>query len=184
MPFAVAISGDEFSPWTKTSQKFRFYTQPSYDVVTPIEADVGRVSEVFVSAAEDSEFFEPMPLTPLALTEDGQPDPDESAKPAPLSAMRCRFGRFGETNAVFINSTTIKCTTPPGDDPPDAIYRESVILSVAMNGQDFEEDATGTEFTFVGTAPYISFATIIMTLLAVAFVAYAVTVYTDRKSVV
>ena len=51
--------------------------------------------------------------------------------------MRCRFGRFGETNAVFINSTAIKCTSPPGDDPPDAIYRETVILSVAMNGQDF-----------------------------------------------
>jgi len=71
VPFAVAISGDEFSPWTKTSQKFRFYTQPAYDVVTPIEVDVGRVSEVYVSAADDSEFFEPMPLTPLALTEDG-----------------------------------------------------------------------------------------------------------------
>jgi hypothetical protein len=97
--------------------------------------------------------------------------------------MRCRFGRFGETNAVFVNSTTIKCTTPPvGDDTPDSIYRETVILSVAMNGQDFEEDATSTEFTFVGTAPYISFATIVMTLLAIAFVAYAVTVCTSAST--
>ena len=133
-----------------------------------------------MSAAEDSEFFEPMPLAPLDMSDEDYADPDES-RPATLSAIRCRFGRFGETNAVFLNSTMIKCTTPTGDDPPDSIYRETVILSVAMNGQDFEEDSTYTEFTFIGTAPYISFATIIMTLFAIAFVAYAVTVCTSAR---
>jgi hypothetical protein len=149
--------------------------------VTPLEVDVGRVAEVYITAAEDSEFFEPMPLAPMRTSDDEGTDADASAAPAPLSAMRCRFGRFGETNAVVINATTIKCTTPPGDDPPDSIYRETVILSVSMNGQDFEEENSGTEFTFVGTAPYISFATIVMTLLAIAFVAYAVTVCTSAS---
>lgn len=181
IPFAIAISGDEFSPWTQTSQKFRFYDQPAYDQVTPLEVDVGRVAEVYITAAEDSEFFEPMPLAPMKSSDDEETDADASAAPAPLSAMRCKFGRFGETNAVVINATTIKCTTPPGDDPPDSIYRETVILSVSMNGQDFEEENAGTEFTFVGTAPYISFATIIMTLFAIAFVAYAVTVCTSAS---
>jgi len=136
LPIAVANSGDEFSPWTKTSQKFRFYDQPVYDTVYPTEVEVGKITEVYVSAAEDSEFFEPMPLTPLDLSDDEYAD-DQGAKPATLSAIRCRFGRFGETNAVFINSTTIKCTSPSGDEEPDDIYRETVVLSVAMNGQDF-----------------------------------------------
>ena len=35
------------------------------------------------------------------------------------------------------------------------------------------------EFTFVGTAPYVSFATIVMTLLAIAFVGFAATLCTS-----
>merc|ERR1712226_1298169 len=65
------------------------------------------------------------------------------------------------------------------DDAPDSIYRETVVLGVAMNGQDFLEGSSVTEFTFVGTAPYISFATIVMTLLAIAFVGAAGTLYTS-----
>lgn len=74
LPIAVANSGDEFSPWTKTSQKFRFYDQPVYDTVYPTEVEVGKITEVYVSAAEDSEFFEPMPLTPLDLSDDEYAD--------------------------------------------------------------------------------------------------------------
>jgi len=74
LPIAVANSGDEFSPWTKTSQKFRFYDQPVYDTVYPTEVEVGKITEVYVSAAEDSEFFEPMPLTPLDLSDDDYAD--------------------------------------------------------------------------------------------------------------
>lgn len=89
--------------------------------------------------------------------------------------MRCRFGRFGESNAVFVNATTVKCTTPPADDSADSLYRETTKFSLAMNGEDFMEDASELPFTFVGTAPYISFATIILALLAVAFVGFAAT---------
>ena len=42
-----------------------------------------------------------------------------------------------------------------------------------MNGVDFQESEDSPEFTFVGTAPYISFAAILLTLLAVGFVIYA-----------
>lgn len=104
-----------------------------------MEVDVGRITEVYVTAAEDSEFFEPMPLTPLTLnSQELAADPEEAtARPGALSAMRCKFGRFGETSAVFVNSTTIKCTTPPADDLPDSIYKETVLLTVALNGLDF-----------------------------------------------
>jgi len=46
----------------------------------------------------------------------------------------CKFGRFGETQGVFINETVIKCVTPSVEDDPDSIYRESVKLLVTMNG--------------------------------------------------
>ena len=71
----------------------------------------------------------------------------------------------------------MKCTTPPTDEPADEIYKETVVFSLAMNGQDFQEDDSEIEFTFNGTAPFISFATIVMTILAIGFVSFAVIVY-------
>ena len=79
---------------------------------------------------------------------------------------------------MFINSTHIRCTTPPTDEPPDSIYKETVTVSVAMNGQDFLEDSSNARFTFVGTAPYISFMTIVLCLLAIAFVGFAAAMFT------
>jgi hypothetical protein len=57
-----------------------------------------------------------------------------------VSGMRCKFGRFGEANAMYINETFIKCTTPPFDEGADTIYKESAPISVAMNGVDFADD--------------------------------------------
>ena len=120
-----------------------------------------------------------MPLTALAMSDESNDSDSPVTRPGGLSAMKCRFGRFGEATAVFLNSTTIKCTTPPADDPADSIYREAVSFGVAMNGYDFQEELSPVEFTFVGTAPYISFATIVMTLLAIAFVGFAGTLFTS-----
>lgn len=180
VPFSVALSGDEFSPWTSTYHKFRFYEQPIIDKVEPAEVDVGRLEEVFVTAADDSEFFDPLPVSPPVLAASGQTADSDvpTVQAAGLSAMRCRFGRFGESNAVYVNATTVKCTTPPADDSSDTIYKETVKFSLAMNGEDFMEDSSDLPFIFVGTAPYISFATIILTLLAIAFVGFAATLCT------
>lgn len=145
----------------------------------PAEVEVGRIAEVYVTVAEDSEFFDPMPVAPISLNQEESESDASAAHAGGLSAIKCKFGRFGEANAVYVNATTVKCTTPPADDSPDEIYRETVVLGVAMNGQDFLDDASTTEFTFVGTAPYISFATIVMTLLAVAFVGFAGTLCTS-----
>lgn len=182
VPFSIAISGDEFNPWTSTSHKFRFYEQPQVGKVEPNEVEVGRIAEVYVTATDDSEFFDPMPLASLAKSEDEGTEADAAAHPGALTAVKCKFGRFGEANAIVVNSTTIKCTTPPADDSPDSIYREVVKFAVAMNGQDFMEDSAAQDFTFVGTAPYISFASIIMTLLAIAFVGFAATLASQQLS--
>jgi len=93
--------------------------------------------------------------------------------------MKCKFGRFGEAAAVFVNSSVIKCTTPSFDESPDSIYREQVAVAVALNGQDFAEDTSTVEFTFLGTAPYVSFSAILMTLAAVAFLGYAVALFIE-----
>jgi hypothetical protein len=63
----------------------------------------------------------------------------ESENGAPASiggqgGIMCKFGRFGETQAIYINSTVIKCVTPAVEDDPDSIYREAVKLTIAMNG--------------------------------------------------
>jgi hypothetical protein len=97
-----------------------------------------------------------------------------------MSGMRCKFGRFGEASAVYINETFIKCTTPPYDETADSIYKESADISVAMNGVDFNDDVTTANFQFMGTAPYISFVTIILLLGAIAFLGYAVAMLIDQ----
>jgi len=173
VPFAVALSGDEFQPWTASPIRAIFYDQPSIQAVDPVEVDVGRITQVFVTASDDSEFFDPVSVDASA----GE-DSDQHQRSGALSPLKCRFGRFGESTAVFLNSTTIKCTTPPTDESPDSIYRETVTVAVSMNGQDFNEDQSEAEFTFKGTAPYISFLTIILALLALAFVGFAATLCT------
>ena len=165
VPFAVALSGDEFAPWTGTTHRMIFYNQPVVEAVVPLEVDVGRIITVTLTASDDTEFFDPVSVQPL-------PDEDNvmSHSQSTLSPLKCKLGRFGETTGIFVNSTAVKCTTPPTDEPPENIYKEEVTVSVAMNGQDFLEDTSTASLTFVGTAPYISFVTVLMVILAVAFV--------------
>ena len=72
-----------------------------------------------------------------------------------LGGITCQFGRFGETQAVYINATVIKCITPAIEEDPDSIYRETIKLTVAMNGVDHQE--SDIEFVFVGTGTYLVF---------------------------
>lgn len=58
---------------------------------------------------------------------------------------------------MYVNSTTIKCITPAIEEEPDSIYRETVKLTVAMNGVDHEDQNSELEFTFVGTGTYMVF---------------------------
>lgn len=136
VPFSIAISGDEFSPWTQSSHKFRFYQQPKLAEVDPIEVAVGNIVPVFVKAAEGSEFFEPMPISQtLQLNNMVSVSTDDSSTgPSQMSPIKCKFGRFGETTGVLANATHIKCTSPATDESPDSIYRETVTIGVAMNG--------------------------------------------------
>jgi len=99
-----------------------------------------------------------------------------------LGGITCQFGRFGETQAIYINSTVIKCITPVVEDEPDSIYREIVKLTVAMNGVDHEDQTSVIEFTFVGTGSYLGFwpfiiGTLLIGLLIVALIQFSDTIF-------
>lgn len=173
MPFGIAFSNDEYDPWTETSHKFRFYDQPIITKSDPIEVEVGTIQEVLVFADESTEFFDPVMINkPVSVGIDGN---------APLSVggvggIMCRFGRFGETQGIFINETLVKCVTPAVEDDPDSIFRETIRLTVAMNGQDHDEESSQADFTFVGTGTYLVFWPFIIGALLIGLMIVALVV--------
>lgn len=123
------------------------------------------MAEIFVFADEDSEFFEPPPTSKNALGQYG---------------IECKFGRFGVGMGMFVNKTTIKCITPSIAEDPESIWRESVKLTVALNGQDFDEENSDIDFTFVGLGSSLSFwpyvlGTLLLGLLLVAIFVFCST---------
>jgi hypothetical protein len=91
--------------------------------------------------------------------------------------IECKFGRFGVGLGMYVNKTTIKCVTPSVSDDPDSIWKETVRITVALNGQDFDEDSSEVDFTFIGTGstlvfwPYVV-GTLLIGLLLVALIVF------------
>lgn len=116
---------------------------------------MGLITEVLAvidpSSGADNIFFPPMPSDVGKFDPTGQQTDDVAATLLSNTQIKCRFGRFGETLAVIVNSTALKCVTPSVTDDPEDIYREKVKFTIAMNGYDFDEDTTTQDFTFVGT---------------------------------
>jgi hypothetical protein len=110
---------------------------------------------VYVYADENSEFFDPLPA--IRTTQVDTEGNTQTTTTTGVGSIMCQFGRFGETPAIYINTTVLKCVTPSIEDEPDSIYRETVKLTVAMNGQDFMEENSQVDFTFVGTGTYLVF---------------------------
>jgi hypothetical protein len=52
----------------------------------------------------------------------------------------CKFGIYGVTQGVLQNSTLIKCPTPTETENPENIDQHTVVLSVALNSQNFNEN--------------------------------------------
>jgi hypothetical protein len=90
---------------------------------------------------------------------------------------KCKFGRFGSSQATYINTTTILCLTPTIQDDPSDISEEQVIVSVAMNGVDFNEDISRSVFTFVGTGGGLSTWVIIMGTLIFGLLIVSVLIF-------
>jgi hypothetical protein len=135
VPFGISFLDEGFEPWTESLHRFRYYEQPQLLFAEPNEIEVGKMAEITVIASEDSEFWEPIPTNKNSLGQYG---------------IECKFGRFGIGIGMFINKTAIKCLTPSISEDPDDIWKETVRLTVALNGQDFDEDSSDIDFTFVG----------------------------------
>ena len=54
VPLSIAITSDEYDPWTETSHKFRIYEDPILTRCEPCEVEVGTISEILVWADENS----------------------------------------------------------------------------------------------------------------------------------
>lgn len=172
VPFSIAFTAEEYDPWTQSSHKFRFYEQPMIIYSDPREVEVGIISEVLIYGDEKSTFFEPVTINKVVTH--GEDAPPRTV--GGIGGIMCKFGRFGETQGIYINETLIKCVTPAVEDDPDSIYREIVKLTVAMNGQDFDDETSQIEFTFVGTGTYLVFWPFIVGALLVGLLVVALVV--------
>ena len=54
VPFSIALTNDEYDPWTESSHKFRIYENPMLVKCDPCEVEVGTITEVLVWADEGS----------------------------------------------------------------------------------------------------------------------------------
>jgi hypothetical protein len=61
LPFSIAFQDDLYYPYTEGPQKFRLYNHPVTTESQPTETNVGRLTEVYVYADEDSGFKQPVP---------------------------------------------------------------------------------------------------------------------------
>ena len=93
----------------------------------------------------------------LAIPQKGYADLDNDQY-----GLKCKFGRFGVTTATYLNKTTILCLTPNIEDDPSDISTETVPVTVAMNGVDFNDDESDLEYSFNGTGGRVSTWVIIM----------------------
>lgn len=93
VPFSIALTSDEYDPWTETSHKFRLYEQPILVKCDPCDVEVGTISEVLVWADENSQFFEPVPANKFSETSEN----GVVGFGGGLGGITCQFGRFGET---------------------------------------------------------------------------------------
>lgn len=158
VPFGVSFNGEEFQPWTQDLNRFSFYVQPKIAYATPSEVEIGKMSEIYLTADDDSLFFEPTPTHKAGIKAQ--------------SAILCNFEEFGNSMGMYVNETTLLCVTPNTGDPED-YGTNTVKVSVAMNGQDFNQEDSEAEVTFVGTGSNtnilkILFWIILLSLLGVA----------------
>lgn len=185
LPFAVALTSDVFEPWTQTSHKFRFYQQPVISRLEPATIAVGDIKEVraiidFDPETPENVFFEPMPVRKV-----NQDDDDEDSEGTYMATMgafnqlKCNFGRFGDTDAVFVDEQTIKCTTPSIADDPNDIYVEEISFSVSLNGMTFPEEGEDTTlpFTFEGTGEAAGLLPVVLFIVALGLLIAAFIYY-------
>lgn len=142
MPFSIGFNKEEYDPWTQSAHRFRFYEQPYIAGCSPTTSEVGTLKEVYVYSSQDSEFIQPIPIEGSQYSDYG---------------IYCKFGKYGTTPGAIINSTLVKCVTPTINERPESLDKDTVVVSVAQNGQNFNENESACDYTFTGTGEGSSF---------------------------
>lgn len=98
-----------------------------------------------------------------------------SGKNGDTTGIICNFEDFGNSMGMYINETTLLCVTPHIKGRPEDFYRETVQVTIAMNGQDFNEVQSDAYVTFVGTGSdysiiYFLIMIILLALLILALI--------------
>ena len=144
VPFSVAFNDDDFSPWTSTSHIFTFYLTPDVVVVKPNEVNTTSITPVQLkSDAIEKQFFS-MPLASVVedeyqvLNKEGE-HTRKVTKSVKEQKFVCRFGKYGVTEAEFLNKTDIICLTPKFNTEDDDIVYEEIPIEISPNGVDFVE---------------------------------------------
>ena len=132
--------------------------------ITPAETEVTKLQEVYITASEADPFWQPIPSAGENEINNDQ------------YGIKCKFGRFGSSTGTYVNQTTILCLTPNIQDDPEDISTETVQVTVAMNGVDYNDDSSEVDFTFIGTGGVVPvwvivMGTLIFGLLVVAMAA-------------
>ena len=144
VPFSIAFNDDEFLPWTQTSHVFTFYKTPDVDIITPKEVNTTHIIPVHLKADTEEQQFFSMPLASIkedeyqVLNKDGdhKREVKKTVKDQPIT---CRFGKYGVTQAEFLNETDIVCLTPKFEDEDNDIVYEELKIEVAPNSVDYIE---------------------------------------------
>ena len=58
LPFSIAFQEDIYYPYTEGPQKYRLYKHPTIIDISPNEAKIGRLTEVYIIADEDDSFWQ------------------------------------------------------------------------------------------------------------------------------
>lgn len=159
VPFSIAFNKEEYDPWTQSAHRFRFYEQPAITQCTPTHSEVGSLKEVYVYSGDKTEFIQPIPIEGSQYSDYG---------------IFCKFGKYGTTPGAMINSTMIKCVTPTINENPENLDKDIVVLSVALNGQNFNENESGCDYAFTGTGSGTSFWPWIIALVLIFILLIAV----------
>lgn len=91
-----------------------------------------------------------------------------------MTGILCNFEDFGSSMGMFINEKQIMCVTPHIQGRPEDYYRETVQVTVALNGQDFNEVESDAYVTFVGTGSDTRLLYLIITVLLLALLILAI----------
>lgn len=162
VPFSISFGEQENKPWTQDLHRFRFYKQPILSYAVPNEISVRKKTEIYVFADESSSFLQPVP------THSGVQDHHGT------SGVSCSFGEFGTSMGMYVNQTTILCLTPHISGSTDDYSSTTVTVGVAMNGQDFLEETSQAEVTFVGTGSSNAFLNFVISALLIALLGVAI----------